>query len=392
MKEVAEILKNSIYVTSLVIIMILVIEYLNVATKGRKLKNLKDSPGKQVLLGAALGVIPGCMGGFAAVSLFSHNIFGFGALAAAMISDTGDETFIMFAAIPKYAFAIKIATFMLAVVAGFVIDKTVRNTARKLRRFDHELEIHRHDDDSEKVNGNIMKNIRNMSLIRGIVLSCIFVFALSLALGLLEHDHNHGAHAAQGINATEEIARDHADGGCEHSETHNHIHFHDRHDIGTGKIIFGERWLNILFIFVALGAFVMVLAADEHFLREHIIKHVVHKHMLRVFLWTFGSLLFIYVFGLFVKYDEWMSENQFIMLLIALTIGIIPESGPHIVFISLFMQGNIPFSILLANSIVQNGHSGLPLLAESKKSLVKVKLIGIGIGLFVGIAGLLTGF
>ncbi|MDR2563494.1 MAG: arsenic efflux protein [Prevotellaceae bacterium] len=389
MKEFIEILKNSIYVTSLVIILILVIEYLNVATKGRKLKNLKDSPWKQVLLGAALGVIPGCMGGFAAVSLFSHNIFNFGALAAAMISDTGDETFIMFAVMPKYALVIKIATFLLAVAAGLIINKTVKNTARRRQHFDHELEIHRHHDDSEKVNGNIMRNIRRMSLTRGLVLSCIFVFALSLAMGLLEHDHDHN-HGTHKITETEEIVHEHED--CEHAENHEHTHSHHRHDIGTGKIIFSERWINILFIFVALCAFVMVLATDEHFLKEHIVKHVVHKHLLKVFFWTFGSLLFIYVFGMFVKYDEWMSENQFIMLLIALSIGIIPESGPHIVFISLFMQENIPFSILLANSIVQNGHSGLPLLAESKKSFVKVKLIGIAIAFLVGIAGLLTGF
>lgn len=391
MKEVLEILKNSIYVTCLVVILIMVIEYLNVATKGAKLKHLRDSPWKQVLLGAALGVIPGCMGGFAAVSLFSHNVFNFGALAAAMISDTGDETFIMFAVIPQYAFAIKAATFLLAVAAGLIINKVVKKAARTAQHFDHELEIHSHHDDSDRVRGNVMRNIRNMSFTRGLVLCCIFIFALSLGLGLLEHDHDH-SHGAPGIHSTEASVHEHGDECCEHSDAHGHIHSHDRHDIGTGRVIFSERWLNILFIVVAMCAFVMALTADEHFLKEHIIKHVVHKHLLRVFLWTFGSLLFIYVFGLFVKYDGWMSENQLIMLFIALAIGIIPESGPHIVFISLFMQGSIPFSILLANSIVQNGHSGLPLLAESKKSFVKVKLIGIAIGLLVGVTGLLTGF
>jgi hypothetical protein len=235
-----------------------------------------------------------------------------------------------------------------------------------------------------------------MSLTRGLVLLCIFAFMLSLGLGLLEHDHD--SHALSKTNAKEEIIHNHADNhnhGSEHQHhecSENHGHEHHHHGINVGKNIFSERWLNILFLFVALCAFAMALATDEHFLKEHIVKHVVYRHLLRVFLWTFGSLLFIYILGLFVKYDEWMSENQFFMLLIALTIGIIPESGPHIVFISLFIQGNIPFSILLANSIVQNGHSGLPLLAESKKSFVKIKLIGIAIGLIVGIAGFWIGF
>jgi hypothetical protein len=56
------------------------------------------------------------------------------------------------------------------------------------------------------------------------------------------------------------------------------------------------------------------------------------------------------------------------------------------------LQGTIPFSILLANSIVQNGHGSLPLLAESKKSFVIMKTISITIGLIVGISGLLFNF
>jgi uncharacterized membrane protein len=62
------------------------------------------------------------------------------------------------------------------------------------------------------------------------------------------------------------------------------------------------------------------------------------------------------------------------------------------VFISLFVEGSIPFSILLANSLVQNGHSGLPLLAESKKSFVKMKLIAVAVGFVAGLVGYLFGF
>jgi hypothetical protein len=46
----------------------------------------------------------------------------------------------------------------------------------------------------------------------------------------------------------------------------------------------------------------------------------------------------------------------------------------------------------MANSIVQNGHGSLPLLAESKKSFVIMKIINILVGLFVGVVGLLFNF
>ncbi|MDR2287016.1 MAG: putative manganese transporter [Prevotellaceae bacterium] len=383
--DLMEILKNSVYITGLVIIMMLIIEYINVATKGQQLNNIQKSSAKQALLGAALGLIPGCMGGFVAVSLFSHNVFNFGGLVAAMISDTGDETFVMFAAMPGYAVLIKSLTFVLAIVAGFVINAFMskRNTVPK--HFDHNLEIHSlHGHHSEKATSNIWYNIKHLSPVRAAILAGIAVFMLSLGLGLLEHKHS--AEEMTCIHANEVSIDEHIH---EHFHDHDHDDHHEAHSHGN---IFSERWLNILFIFVAGAAFLTVLSVTEHFLKEHVLQHVIYKHLLRVFTWTSGSLLFIYLLGLFVHYDEWITDNHLIMLFIALTIGLIPESGPHIVFISLFIEGNIPFSILLANSLVQNGHSGLPLLAESKKSFVKMKIIAVAIGLIAGLIGYVAGF
>ncbi|MDR1582966.1 MAG: putative manganese transporter [Prevotellaceae bacterium] len=383
--ELIEIFRNSVYITGLVVIMMLIIEYINVATKGQRLNSIQKSPMKQAFLGGALGLIPGCMGGFVAVSLFSHNVFNFGGLVAAMISDTGDETFVMFAAMPEYAVLIKLLTFLFAIIVGFVINAFMSKSNAVPKRFDHNLEIHSlHGHHSEQVTSNIFYNIKHLSLIRIAVLSGIIVFMLSLGLGLLEHKHS-----------TEDITCIHANeitvNGHEHHD-YDYAHHHHHHETHSHGNIFSERWLNILFIFVAGIAFLMVLSVTEHFLKEHILQHVIHKHLLRVFTWTFGSLLVIYMLGLFVHYDEWINDNHLIMLCIALTIGLIPESGPHIVFISLFIEGNIPFSILLANSLVQNGHSGLPLLAESKKSFVKMKLIAVTMGLIAGLLGYVIGF
>jgi len=76
------------------------------------------------------------------------------------------------------------------------------------------------------------------------------------------------------------------------------------------------------------------------------------------------------------------------MMILAMLIGIIPESGPHLIFVTLFSQGAIPFSVLLASSIVQDGHGMLPLLAESRKHFIYVKLINIGVGTIIGFLAL----
>ena len=94
----------------------------------------------------------------------------------------------------------------------------------------------------------------------------------------------------------------------------------------------------------------------------------------------------------YIDVNSLMTDNLLIVLLIAVLVGIIPESGPHLIFVTLFAQGTIPFSILLASSIAQDGHGMLPLLAESKRGFLAVKFINVIFALLVGIIGYLLNF
>ena len=84
--------------------------------------------------------------------------------------------------------------------------------------------------------------------------------------------------------------------------------------------------------------------------------------------------------------EQWIQQNPLTLLIVACVLGIIPESGPHLLFVTLFAEGNIPFSILLASSIVQDGHGMLPLLGDSFRAFAVVKAINLAIGLLVGLA------
>jgi hypothetical protein len=57
----------------------------------------------------------------------------------------------------------------------------------------------------------------------------------------------------------------------------------------------------------------------------------------------------------------------------------------------MFSQRLVPLSVLVASSIVQDGHGMLPLLAASKRAFVVVKLINLAVGVTVGAALLLAG-
>ena len=79
------------------------------------------------------------------------------------------------------------------------------------------------------------------------------------------------------------------------------------------------------------------------------------------------------------------------LIVFAALIGIIPESGPHLLFLVLFSKGWIPFSVLLVNTISQDGHGLLPLLSYSVKDTIYVQVFTTSFALAVGIVLFLIG-
>ncbi len=59
-------------ITAFVSMMMVVIEYLNVMSRGIWQKGLRGGRWKQYILSSFLGATPGCLGAFTAVSLYSH--------------------------------------------------------------------------------------------------------------------------------------------------------------------------------------------------------------------------------------------------------------------------------------------------------------------------------
>jgi len=136
-------------------------------------------------------------------------------------------------------------------------------------------------------------------------------------------------------------------------------------------------------IMIAISVFI-IITVPEHFLIEHIWNHVLKNHFVKLFLWTFATILFVHLIEHYLLLKAFVNQNIWLMLVFALIVGLLPLSGPHLLFFSLFIEQAIPFSILLANSIVQEGHAGIPLLAEDKKSFFIIKGIKIIVALLVG--------
>jgi len=94
--------------------------------------------------------------------------------------------------------------------------------------------------------------------------------------------------------------------------------------------------------------------------------------------------------------DRWqladtLSSGKWLVLGAAGLIGIVPESGPHLIFTTLYAKGLTPFSVLLTSSIVQDGHGMLPMLAHSRRAFITIKLINLFVGLSIGALLMATG-
>lgn len=340
--ELLAILKQTVMITGFVFVMMLVIEYINVQTKGIWQDKLSGNRWKQYIFAALLGAIPGCLGAFTVVALFSHRLVSFGAIVAAMIATSGDEAFVMLAMFPKTAILLTIIIFIIGIIAGFLTDKFYV-PKKLLEKFsENRLPLHPEEHCKCFEKDKFYTYLKKPSIYRVILIFIIVLLLIAVITGVIAGDE--------------------------------------------------KLWIKISVTFVISVSLFIVASVPEHFLKEHLWEHITKVHMPRIFLWIFGTLFIFNILLSYINIEAWITENMLYLLIIAVVIGVIPESGPHFIFITLFAQGIIPFSVLLASSISQDGHGMLPLLAESKRGFLGVKLVNMIYALIVGLFAYAIGY
>jgi hypothetical protein len=75
--------------------------------------------------------------------------------------------------------------------------------------------------------------------------------------------------------------------------------------------------------------------------------------------------------------DTFVRDHMIWVLLTGALIGIVPESGPHLIFVMMYAQGLVPFSVLFTVSFVQDGHGMLPLLSYTIKDSILIKVFNL---------------
>ena len=336
-----QVLQKSLLIVAFVTVMMLVIEYAD-ARWGRGItKHLHVGGFRQLVLAAVLGATPGCLGAFVTVSLFAQRRVTVGALVAAMIATSGDEAFVMFALFPWQALLLTLALAAVGVAAGWATDRFLGKRAKNLDPCCSFAEQHPEHCDCLPPHA-ILTIWKRPSLLRWLITATIAAAAVLMGLGWL------------------------------------------------GPPEWGWKRVTLIFV-TAIGLFV-VASVPETFLRNHLVKHVLARHVPRIFAWTAGTLAIMALLEGRFDLSSFVSSNRWSVLALASGLGVVPESGPHLLFTTLYAKGAAPMSILMASSIVQDGHGMLPLLAQSRRWFLIVKAINLAVGLVVGALLLLLGW
>lgn len=333
---------HALMISGFVFVMMLVIEYLNVLTQGAWQEGLRGNRWRQYLLAAFLGATPGCLGAFAVVSLYSHRVVSLGAVVTVMIATSGDESFVMLTLIPQTSLTLFSVLLLVGLAAGILTDLLMSQGGAVCPLDGSGLAYHPQEPCRCFPRGRILAQWRHCTLARGVLMLTLTLFSLGLAAGW----------------------------------------------VGPPA----WNWVRLTLLLTTLAGLFIVSTVPDHFLEEHLWLHVARVHAPRIFLWTFGALLVMHLLLKPLNLETWIAANPLWLLLIAGLVGLVPESGPHLIFVTLYSQGIIPFSVLLTSSIVQDGHGMLPLLAESRRDFFQVKGINLVVGLLVGGLAYLIGY
>ncbi|MEW6243546.1 MAG: putative manganese transporter [Bacillota bacterium] len=269
----------------------------------------------QPLLGALLGVMPGCGGAILVVPLFARGMVSYGGLVATLVATMGDASWVIIARAPWVAFKIHALCFVTAVAYGYLIDLSglrFRGTlAGQPRR------------------SNGMKPNGKTPLL--LLWWCLLI--LTALLGLT----------------------------------------------GVRAVALAGTVLSLV-ITVAWKKF---LRDDTLWDHEAVPKdlssllHFVARDTAFVVAWAFTAYaLFDLSFMLAgLDLEALVAHAGWFSVVAAAAVGLIPGCGPQIVITGLFTRGVIPFSVLAANAISQDGDALFPLIACDRLQSLKTTII-----------------
>jgi hypothetical protein len=220
---------HAIMITGFVLMMMVVIEYLNVMSRGVWQRGLRGSRWRQYLLASLLGATPGCLGAFVVVSLYLHREVSLGALVVAMVATSGDESFVMLSMIPQQAPLIFILLFIVGLATGYCTDLFLSDNESNQAACHIEFDTHEEEICHCFPWGSLREQWGQSLFIRGVLGGVLLLFLFAVVTGRL------------------------------------------------GPAVW--NWLRVTLVILSSIGLVIVSTVPTHFLEEHLWNHVAKIHV-----------------------------------------------------------------------------------------------------------------
>ncbi|RRJ33455.1 putative manganese transporter [Halocatena pleomorpha] len=386
-----------VQVSAFVAITVFLFSYVQYKTDGRLIGWLESNHRAQPIVGALLGLTPGCGGAIVVMPLYIRGSVTFGTVVATLIATAGDSAFVILALAPEaglYAYGVGFGT---AILSGYAVD-----------RFG--FGVDRVDQAVSRLNPTATDG---GTVANGGVVQCT------------------KTNAPAGVGSQ---VHHYPDESCDHESTARESPFMTRVNLGVlalwwviaiGALAAGVTYLargapevalvaNTGFagLFTMFGLTGTTLSFYLYFVGRRYIGHgrmeqasdafdstreaLTHAAMETSFVtvWVLAAyLVYEYSVVLFSLDIAGIAAAAGLVTPVAgAALGLIPGCGPQIVLATAYSEGSIPFSALTANAISQDGDALFPLIAMDKKAAliasvyttVPALLVGVGLHLLVG--------
>ena len=347
-------------VTVFVAAMVLLFSWLQYATSGRFVEYIRERKRLQPVIGALMGLTPGCGGAIVMMPMYARGYVTYGTVVATLIATLGDSAFVLIgAAVADTSFiapllAVHAISFIVGVTWGYFVDMTGTTPRKPLGRFgptfgQEEPQIQPEgesplDDLSREVPEGLGYNILHQGYVLWWIVTLLgLVFAILLLVW-----------SGQDADYSLELA-------------YNPLTL-------NGFI----TWIGLLGTTLSIILYIAqknwfaddteaTIGDKLHSIRETMV-HAASETAFVTF-WVMIAYLafeFMLLFSGLSEQDMANYGDGIIAVTIAAIIGLIPGCGPQIIAITAYTKEIISFPALAANAISQDGDALFPLLVRHK--------------------------
>jgi hypothetical protein len=363
---------------------LLIFGFINYKTQGAFVEKLENAKRLQPVLGALLGLTPGCGGAIFVMPLYLKGTVTFGTVVATLVSTMGDAAFVLISTRPLDYLFVSVISFAAALITGYTVDAL-------------------------KIDGGFKKR-------RQALLAKNAVSPTNHALlqdGPIRHIGHADGDSIDMLLHHKEAA--HHEKGRAYRFTHNAAYKIFWALLAVGLVLgilllfqvdvneaLGIPHLGTIIGIAGLLFCIVYMIIDKRFIKndEHesaeqkvfsLKETLIHNAEDTAFvcLWVFVAYFVYELFVIFVGGENvvqnWMLATGLLSVIIGAVIGLVPGCGPQIIFVSLYARGLLPFAALLANAISQDGDALFPLLAIDRRSSLWATVITTIPALLIGV-------